>query len=550
MIIARESASRVAAHRSEVAVATIEFGFATLLFAAFVALATVVPSLGISIFNSPDETANYLFTKTFAETGRLSYVKDYLYLDEENLLHPRGVLTHEGRAVPFNYFGLPVIYGFAQRLVGDHLQYVSILLAAVSAWALYRAAALMFGARAWETWVVALGFTPLIYYLNRPYLNVTLAITFVVVGVWLFMRYFRYSLRRDLWLASSALALAMFCRYEYVLFITPMALLGLQLKHGGLWMRAVAVDGAILLGSIAALFILPVAVLDELTYGSWRVYGYSLFNDVYFPERSTAAGLSTIENIGRILRGVLLPTYSLDFVALARNVPRLTIWLMPVFTLVGLLGGLFLVQRKLVSPARLLPIAAVILYVMLYRGGNDTWNAASSIPSFNVSIVRYWLPCYLVLFFLATFAMHTLTEASLKIVLVVGLLLTGPASVYSLGEESLSQLSTIIQRSEVWAETTLVPNTEPNAIVYSGMYDKRIVRYREAAAWWGADAFYDARSVAASMGRVATTGRPIYIVKEDWVNLQELNLALAPYNLRLAAVEKTILYKVVPVNRQ
>ena len=116
--------------------------------------------------------------------------------------------------------------------------YISFVLGLIGAWALYRATNLLFGAKAWEAWVAALGFTPLIYYLNRPFMNATPAITALFVGIWMLARYHRTSQRRDLVLASAALALAVFFRYEYVLFVTPLTLWALSFKHTSVLSRA------------------------------------------------------------------------------------------------------------------------------------------------------------------------------------------------------------------------------------------------------------------------------------------------------------------------
>ncbi|HEX5370958.1 MAG TPA: hypothetical protein VFY10_16255, partial [Dehalococcoidia bacterium] len=162
---------------------------AAMLLAGFLGLSLVLPSLRLQVFSSPDETSDYIFTKTFAQTGKLWYTKDYLALDNVQLQHPRGGLTDGDRVVFYSYLGLPVTYGLLYKVVGDNLQFISIVFAAVSAWALYRACSLIFAAKAWEVWAVALGFTPLIYYLNAPYFNATPALTLLLVSIWMFAKY-------------------------------------------------------------------------------------------------------------------------------------------------------------------------------------------------------------------------------------------------------------------------------------------------------------------------------------------------------------------------
>ena len=86
---------------------------------------------------APDENASYIFTRALADTGKLWYEKDFLAGDEENLLHPRGAITHDGRAVPFNFLGLPVLYAPFYKVLGEDTRYVGVAIAVVTVWALY-----------------------------------------------------------------------------------------------------------------------------------------------------------------------------------------------------------------------------------------------------------------------------------------------------------------------------------------------------------------------------------------------------------------------------
>jgi hypothetical protein len=510
----------------------------------FLFLAMVVPSLGKTTFNSSDETSNYVFTQTFAEDWRLWYETDYLHLDEENLLHPRGTLTHEGRVVPFNYLGLPVAYGLIYKVAGDQIIYIAFVLALIGAWSLYRAASLLFGVRAWEAWVVALTFAPFLYYLNRPFMNATPAITAAMVGTWLMARYLRSANRRDLILASAALAFAIFCRYEYVLFVTPMVLWALTFKHASVFSRAYAKDVASYLVTLFMVFALPLMALNELTYGHFTTYGYSLFNDVYFPERTAEAGMSQIENAFRSLRGVLLPSYPFEPLQVVVNVPRMTMWIMPVFTVAAGIGIAALIKRRVMGWPQLAFLALMAFYVLIYRGSGNTFNAEGTEPTFNASVMRYWLPVYLLMFFLAAYGLSTLEDRGMKAVLVVALLLSGPMTVYSVADGSVAGERDRIERYALWATEVLVPNTEPNAVIYGSRSDKSVVGFRDAATWWNGAEFYDPHEVAASMARLHPTGRPVYIIRENEVSIRELNDVLAGYGLVAEHIEDTSLYRI------
>ena len=66
-----------------------------------------------NVFDTPDETAVYVMTRNFAETGRLYLEEDYLEGDEENLLHPRQMATQDGRIASKKSLGQPLLYGAA-----------------------------------------------------------------------------------------------------------------------------------------------------------------------------------------------------------------------------------------------------------------------------------------------------------------------------------------------------------------------------------------------------------------------------------------------------
>jgi Dolichyl-phosphate-mannose-protein mannosyltransferase len=510
----------------------------------FLALAVVLPANVSNVFNSPDETSNYTFTRTLAEHGRLWYTEDYLPLDQENLLHPRGSLTYRDRIVPFNYLGLPVLYAPLYRVMGDKLIYISLVFALVSAWALYRASNLLFGARAWEVWGALLSFTPLIYYLNRPYMNATPAMVFFFTGIWLFARYYRAKRVLDLTLASIGFALAMFMRYEYVLFLFPLAIWALAMTRSRRFDLVFFRDTAVFCCAVLTFFLVPVAILNRNVYGSWHTYGYSLFNQIYFPDRTS--GSLTGGHLIRTIRGLFLPSYPFDFKQVLINVPRLTLLLAPVFTAVAAIGIGAGVARKSFRPLHALPIILLGVYMLVYRGSGNTWNVKSDIPPFSVAVVRYWLPFYALMFLVAVYGLSAIRDNALKLALVGALALIGTISVYYQNPDSLTTEASAARDLQGWGQNVLVPSTEPDALIYASRSDKRIVPYRSAATWWNGSEFYDAGKVSTSISRVALTGRPIYVYREREVDIPVLNEALAPFGLTTQEVGRTALFKVTP----
>jgi hypothetical protein len=344
-------------------------------------------------------------------------------------------------------------------------------------------------------------------------------------------------------------ALAILFRYEYILFITPLALWGLYVMHGSLLRRAYALDVAIVGAILFAFFVLPVAVLNQEVYGSWRVYGPSVFGDAYFPERNPPADATFVESLATSARQILLPSYPFNPLQLLQNLPRFTIWLMPAFTLSAGIGAFYVLKARCFSAWQTALLLLIAGYSLVYLGSGVTFQASGLNPTFGASIVRYWLLFYTLLFFLAVFAIHSTRDMSLKLVLVGGILLTGPISLYSVLDGNLSRERFVTTRLAAFGEEQIVPNFEPDAIIYSGQSDKRILSYRDVATWWpgGNAVLYDPSKVASSMARLSTTGRPLYIYKEAEVDISELNQELKPRGLEATPAKVTGFFRIQPL---
>jgi hypothetical protein len=351
----------------------------------------------------------------------------------------------------------------------------------------------------------------------------------------------------DLIVASAAAAFAAFFRYEYLLFVCPLALWALYFKHRSLRPRTFLRDVAIFGGVMLLLFALPVMALNQWVYGNWSTYGYALFNEVYFPERNGAEGTSVFEAGFTKLRSILLPSYPFSATEVAGNVPRLTLWFMPVLTVVGAIGVFKYLGDKRFSWLMLLPFVALSLYMLLYRGSGETWNAAGTEAALNTAVIRYWLLFYCVLAFAAVYGLHRITEAPVKLAIVLGLLLSGPVYVYTLAEGSLQYEREVMQASKSWSERVLVANTEGDAVIFASRNDKRLVPYRDTATWWNGEEFYNSEKLAASMSRLVASGRPVYLYREREVDLPELREALKTHGYAATEVEDTGLYRIAPL---
>jgi len=68
-------------------------------------------------FYSPDETANFIFTKQFIENGKI-YLEENLNPEVNNIILPRSINILENKLVPQSFLGLNLIYGAIGKITG------------------------------------------------------------------------------------------------------------------------------------------------------------------------------------------------------------------------------------------------------------------------------------------------------------------------------------------------------------------------------------------------------------------------------------------------
>ena len=505
---------------------------ATLLIVlAFVFLSLDVPS---QMFRSPDENASFIFTRTLANTGEFSYAADFLEGDEENLLHPRGALTKDDRAVPFNFLGLPILYAPAYKVLGDNLRYIAIPLTALVVVSMASAGSLLAKERPWVAWLGVLGMTPFMATYTRPFFNVLPALAFMSTGAYFLIKYYQSGGGwKHLLFASVAFGLAAWMRYELVIFQSLIVVIvTLQCRRA---LRPAIVDMALYGMVTTVVFLGPLMVVNTVIYGSPLEYGYSLFNEVYFPERVSSG--SPIDSV----RAVLLPAYPLDLVLAVKAFAHHVFGVAPLAVIGAGLGVWVVLRENRPSLPFIFAYGLLGLYVYLYRGAGYSWAADLSVPTLEASVVRYSVPLYLGLYLLAVHGIgkglgnglgNGLPFACLVMMAVISL--TGLAR--DLDGNPLFIRDRLNEGTE--SVETLIAATESDSIIYTDIYDKVLSTQRNVATWWGGSLSYTEghfkpAEVAASMNRVSANRKVYLIVSEEGKVLPPLTKELAGFNLTL-----------------
>ena len=498
-------------------------------------------------FRLPDDNINYVFTRTLAETGKLYYEEPYTGADAEDLLHPRGALSHDGRVVPVYFFGLPVLYAPFWVLMGEGVRYVAVALSLGVVVALANAGGVLMPDRKWLAWAAVLGAAPLLYMFSRPFMNVLPALLFFSVGANILLRYVisAGSDRRYLAGASAAFALAAFMRYELAIFQTLLVAMAVLHLHRDLLasLRPLALYATITF----ALFLAPVLVLNEIVYGSPFAYGYGLLNETYFPERG---GLGEgPQSLVDKARAVLLPSYPIDLRQAVSTFTFQIAGVAPVFIAVGAVGAGMLARRGDVSRGVLLAALGLAAYVFLYRGAGVSLHSDSTTPNFEASVQRYSMPLFVACYFLAVLVLSRLTlqwAAGLAAVLAV----IGVGSAVRGLDGNILEVRYWTGRTDTEVRMPLLQHTEGDAIIYTDSYDKVLGLDRHVAAWWGGGTgtrehgFFRPDEVARSIERLVDE-MPVYLffADHDYV-MPRLEPALSALGLAIAPTDLAQLYRV------
>jgi len=493
------------------------------------------------VFNTPDETSNYIAAGEFSRSGRLYLESDLTRIDRENLLHTRGFITHQGRAVPMQFHGHTVFWGSMMKIFGaDAWRYVGPALALFFIIFLHRLFRLAAPKASPVLFLFCFAAPSVIYLLGRPFLSASLATVLTVPAFCYAISYIRTRNRTALLLFSVFLALSLQARPDNI----PLALAALYLVIGqarGTWFnRAMLRDGAIFLLVFAVLFVIPVMALNQLTYGSPLTFGYQLVDQTVGLRDTPAQSLSGVARLLRLVRNILFPFDTSTVSALAGLI-KYIILLSPLLALAALSNLDRLVSQLIDSKQRWRVVGALALagYLVFSRAAEGLYGMVRLTPDIVDSLARYWMPLYLVLLVASWRSLARIKLRWVQAVVAVLALALGSFGIFQQWQQSYVPMTRDINESaDVWGK--VARSTERDAVIYCDRVDKFIVPHRTVAAWWetGSSTTYDPVLLARSAARVLDLGRPVYLEKNA-VETFALRPVLTEHGLALDRTRRT-----------
>jgi len=471
-------------------------------------------------WTSPDETANYYFSKQLSETGQMATF-DSAAVIGDNLVMPRSLRSDFGWLKPVSFLGIILTYGTLGSWLGiGVIPYLTPFFAALGIIIFYLLVKRIFNSERIALWsgVLLATFPVYTYYTVRSMFHNILFIVFCLIGLYLLSlalgrkdqtrakaKFFSWSLKDRPWLEflgafSSGLfiGLAIITRSSELLWLLPTLIIiwFFYLRRFGLTK---------LLLFLAGLFLalLPVAYWNKVLYGAIFYGGYNEMNRSLDDLSRTGGELIKITLAGQ------LNAYREQFQAIIGNIfyfgfnPGQSIamfrhYVLEMFPLFCWLGGLGLIlltyqnlrrfQKKYLVYILVWGVLGIIL-VFYYGSWRFNDNPDPSRFTIGNSYTRYWLPIYLMLIPLVSLAivrfsralclasskvkdrLSILAASGLEIFLVLGLAAINLLFVLYGSEEGLAYLyyNNLQEKGNTEKVLTL---TSPEGIIITRYYDK------------------------------------------------------------------------------
>lgn len=448
-------------------------------------------------FSSPDESVNRLAAGLVRESGR-----PFLTLpheDDEDLVHPRFWVSMGEHAVPayppVSYF----LFAFALSvpLAGG----IAMAALPASGLAVFAAgSARLMTQRPWLAWVAPLAAFPALYWMLRPWMNISLLLVFLC---WSFYYWVRWRDSRNVGaLAASFLFIgtAAAVRPDFALFLLAATCLFSLAQDPGQWRRIVVC--AVTAGAGAIVVNL---VLNAITTGDPLLAGYQIHADRQDEGQGQPSGpFSSIYLL-------VLPWGLPGFREAMGYIQKYWFEMGPIaILLAGQLALLPLTASATPGKRILWALAALTLVVfMVSRMSDSLYGADEQRALLRHSIPRYWSPVYLLaaippLVFLSRCRNDLVV--GVMVTMLVALAFTGARDVYSRQPESLTYLHDLRLRNEQSLDVLEV-TIPPNALLYTVTEDKTL------SSRWSVALLRGPAATASSMSKGVDLGLDVFVVQ-------------------------------------
>ncbi len=475
-------------------------------------------------WTSPDETANYFFSKRYSEVGELAYF-DPAAVIGDNLVMPRSLRSDSGWVKPVSFLGMILTYGTIGSWLGIWvIPFLTPFFAVLGIIFFYLWVSRIFkNQRLGLISAFLLATFPVyIYYTVRSMFHNVLFIVFLIISSYLFSlalgeknkfklwerfrnNFFsiKFNLKRTLEISAAFIAgvfagMAIITRTSEIIWLAPIFAI--------IWIfyaRRLGVIKLVIFLAGIFLALLPVAYWNTILYQNPFRGGYNEMNRSL--EELGVAGDAVVKS------GVLgqLDTYRNYFQTLTHNIfyfgfngeqsinmfRQYVLIMFPVLVYLGALGLLLLLVQNIKKFQKkylvYILVWGVLGIILVFYYGSWKFNDNPDPTHFTIgnSYTRYWLPIYLLLLPLvslaiirvsrALFLISEKTPARIRKILAAGLQAVAVLVIASIGvtfvlfgsEEGLAYLyyNNLAEKTNTEKVFAL---TEPQSIIITQYYDK------------------------------------------------------------------------------
>ncbi len=550
-------------------------------------------------WGSPDETANYFFTKNYALSQKLSVFEPANLIDQE-IVRPRSIRSDHGMLRPVSFLGIIIYYGFIASLIGvSAIPYITPFLAALAIVFFFLWIRRLFSERmALIAATLLASFPVFIYYSVRSMFHNVLFLVFLIIAAYFLSlsldkkysikeKFLKLKLKTNtylglLWpfIAGLFLGAAIASRTSELIWLLPALFIAYLFYFRRLGIRVLLIVAGIVLAY------LPIAYYNQLLYGSFIFGGYGEMNTSIvqisqasgqFVSSTFSGNLAYFNDLINILRDNIFyfgyhPRQSLEMFN------YYVIKMFPLLFFTTAVGGFifFLGLCRKFRRWRLVYILSWFILssiLVLYYGSWEFFdNPDPSRYTIGNSYTRYWLPIYLlalplmslaIVFFSRLFSgffgrpslMGKYDKArlylnnGLQALLVTVWIAVSWLFVFFGSEEGLAikYYNHFQEKAEI---EKVLEQTEENSIIVTQYHDKQLFPERKVIV-----ALFDHNATNETLGKLVDH-YPLYYYnfffpEEDFNYLNNRRLADFGLNIELISRHGPFgLYRLIPYNEE
>jgi len=354
---------------------------------------------------SPDETANYAFTKKFALTGNIT-INEPLNPQVDNIVHPRSMMVDGSELKPMSFLGIIILYGTLARWTSIAIiPFLTPLLGALGLIAFYYLVRILFDRRtALLAACILAFFPPYLYYSSRSMFHNIPFVVLALIGI-LFTVAMNQE-NKNAWvskfiypaLGGLFIGLAIITRTSELIWLGPTLLI--------LWIlnfKKIGITKLLVLLAFLGLGLLPAAYYNQILHGSPLSTGYPQMNNSLTELTQTSGQLIT-SGITELGLWQKISDIIFYFGFNPKQTAKMTnnyFYAMFAWLFWGAVLGavIFMVQFSKIKKRQLLFLLSLVLLSLILLFYYGSWefydNPDPTKSTIGNSYTRYWLPIYL-----------------------------------------------------------------------------------------------------------------------------------------------------------